>query len=137
MRAICYTAIAAAAEAPATQSSFGLSAGTAGVASTNTNCGSDYIEITSALDAASVVGTTNPLLGSNPAELAHKICGRALNNEDTGAAATVCSAAMPFRIGVNFDADEDTDTATAANDERFMDTGGIVGFKLAFTQVSS
>ena len=137
MRAICYTAIAAADPKPSTQSSFGLSKGTAGTASTNDNCDSDYIEITSALDATNVVATTAPLLSNNPVELAHKICGRALNNEDTGAAATVCSAAMPFRIGVNFDADEDTDTATAANDERFMDTGGIVGFKLAFTQVSS
>ena len=86
----------------------------------------------SALAEADVVATTMPLLGTT-ADLAHKLCGRALNNAGGGgAAATVCSAAMPFRIGVNFDADEFADTT--ANDERFMDTGAIVGFKLAFKQ---
>ena len=43
MKAICYTAIAAPTPAPATQSSFGLSAGTGAL--TNDNCGTDYIEI--------------------------------------------------------------------------------------------
>jgi len=135
MKAICYTAIAANAAAPATQSSFGLSAGAGAL--TNDACGSDYIEITSALAAADVVATTMPHLGAT-ADLAHKLCGRALNNAG-GAAATVCSAAMPFRIGVNFDADEETVAAgaTTATDERFMDTGAIVGFKLAFKQVSA
>ena len=93
----------------------------------------------SALAKADVVGTTLPLLGTT-ADLAHKLCGRALNNAGGGvAAATVCSAAMPFRIGVNFDADELTVNAgaTTATDERFTDTGAIVGFKLAFKQVSA
>ena len=43
---------------------------------------------------------------------------------------------MPFRIGVNFDANEITVAAgpNAMNDERAVATGGIVGFKLEYTQ---
>ena len=44
---------------------------------------------------------------------------------------------MPFRIGVNFDANEITNAApTALNDERAVATGGIVGFKLNYQQVA-
>ena len=145
-RAICYTAFTDAAASPAKQNSFGLSAAAGAMkASSNTECTSDYIEIISAIDQANVLTTTMPLLGSNPATLANRLCGRALNNAGmASAAAKVCSAAVPFRIGVNFDADEVTKIAatppppgiTEANDERFSDTGGIVGFKLAYTQVN-
>ena len=43
---------------------------------------------------------------------------------------------LPFRIGVNFDADEVAPGADATLDERDTATGGIVGFKLDYKQVA-
>merc|ERR1712012_1522168 len=67
-RAICYTAFIDAAASPAKQNSFGISVAAAAMkASSNTECTTDYIEITSAIDQASVLTQNMPLLGANPA----------------------------------------------------------------------
>jgi len=143
MCAICYTATEPMAVAEATQGPFGVSVSTAAAAAKSaidTRCTTDFIEIPGGVARADATafgnGNAVALAAANIG--ARRLCGRKLNfADDNAAAAEVCSSVTPFRIGVNFNGDEATDgTPTALNDERDTATGGIVGFRLAFTQVA-
>jgi len=144
MCAICYTAAdPMAGVTPATQGMFGISASTQAAAAksaADTDCVLDFVQIgdlaqTRANELASIPASAT-LTAANRG--AFKNCGRRLNvARDLGASVEVCSFQRPFTIDVNFDADELTNAApTAVNDERDTATGGIVGFKLAYTQVA-
>merc|ERR1739844_437351 len=146
---ICYspTIIAAILAAIGTpidaQISFGVSVGPtlANPASLISNtCTNDWIDIpgadTAAIAAISAAALTN----------GGRICGRVLasitaaESDDTIAGVgTVCARHLPFRVGVNFDNNEqdsvgtaDMTTLTEANGS----PGGIIGFKLTYFQIS-
>jgi len=150
---ICYSPQIASA-APGTASSYGLGAGSVGSIQTNAmgssctgvtaldaaiaanNLGfGDYLDIV-ALQAS--IGTTGAL-GSN------RICGALFNaGPGTTVPATACSWAVPFKVGVHFDADDAigaapvTDLANFENDAAAT-TGagyGYSGFYLAYWQNS-
>jgi len=145
MGCICYSAAepAGAGLTVATQGSFGVSASTVAAAAksgTDADCTADWIEIPDAFGNAQLPtiprgAVTNQ--GATTAQLAQKFCGRKLNNQRKQAATiTVCSGVLPFRLGVNFDADEVIGATDATDDERAIATGGIVGFKLQYKQVA-
>jgi len=143
MGCICYSAAEPAAVAAATQGSFGLSVSTAAAAAksaTDSNCAADFLAIGNGFGSDQLPTIPRGAVtgqGAAGATLAQKFCGRKLNNQDDNAASiTVCSGVLPFRIGVNFDADEVAPGATALLDERDTATGGIVGFKLDYKQVA-
>ena len=155
---ICYSPQIASA-APGTASSYGLGAGSVGSIQTNAigssctgvtaldaaiaanNLGfGDYLDIV-ALQAS--IGTTGSL-GSN------RICGALFNaGPATTVPATACSWAVPFKVGVHFDADDAIGAppdllATAMHLNKFENdpaatTGagyGYSGFYLAYWQNS-
>lgn len=122
-------------------SSFGVSKGPdaaakSGVSGTATSaCITDYLEI--------IGGTTkaNAILGTTAGAetgVATRYCGRSLDQvdnlvTDNAVANPLCTASLPFRVGVQFDANEDTSVAAAAKtDETFKRPGGIMGFALCY-----
>merc|ERR1712238_390054 len=147
---ICYspTIIAATLAAIGTpiiaQISFGLSIGAtaANPASLiSATCTQDWIEVpgadTAAIAAISAAALTN----------GGRLCGRvlasasAVESDDTGIATvgTVCARHLPFRVGVDFDANERDSIVTAdmtTVTEQNGSPGGILGFKLTYFQVS-
>jgi len=147
---ICYspTIIAATLAAIGTpiiaQISFGLSIGAtaANPASLiSATCTQDWIEVpgadTAAIAAISAAALTN----------GGRLCGRvlasasAVESDDTGIATvgTVCARHLPFRVGVDFDANERDSIVTAdmtTVTEQNGSPGGIIGFKLTYFQVS-
>merc|ERR1711990_940065 len=145
---ICYTptiiaAIKAAVGTPVSaQISFGLSiSGTAAAAQSQTSnqCSQDWIEIPGAETATISAITGGVALKTNSGRL----CGRILNSATSVAsttAATVCGRHLPFRVGVDFDANERDNSATtkskATLNEQQGSPGGIVGFKLMYWQVA-
>lgn len=124
------------------QKSFGLSA--SGVLATVSGlvseaCSTDYIEIPGATTAAIAV------IAAPAATIAigNRICGRTFKNANlalvTETTYTVCTRQLPFRIGVNFDADEQNQLVTASMailNESMGAPGGIIGFKLTYWQLA-
>jgi len=114
------------------QAGFGLSISAAAAAQSavGTRCTTDYLTIPGGVDAA----------GANPSM--SRYCGRFLNNLDgqtiKAAAPGVCTTA--FHIGVTTNAGEEADADGAGNsnaaniNERDSVPGGIVGFRLDYTQ---
>jgi len=110
------------------QGSFGLSVspnGSAGQASTGSNCAADYIEIPGGFVASATIATQN------------RYCGRFLGTQAATASTTICSTSTPFTVNVNLDADEVLNTAgitDATMDEAEVGPGGIVGFRMCYAQ---
>jgi len=139
---ICYTqctnvAGASAANMAATaQASFGVSVSPDAAAKSNagpTLCNADYLVIPGGDTLANAATTPAPLANLN------RFCGRELNPTAMVANAnvvSVCTAVLPFTVGVHFDADEEH-TAIAngqtANSEAAVPPGGIIGFSLCYT----
>jgi len=144
---VCYhpCRITAAGTMNGDQDSFGLSVSPVAAASSGTDsrCTSDYIEIaggtTNAVAMAGLPAVGGTLAGPSLGQ--SRFCGRYLiPTTDTagnvaGAVVSVCSYVTPFRVGVNFDANELTQNAAAAaiNAETNANPGGIVGFALCYT----
>jgi len=147
----CYTPAASAA---GDQGSFGVSGSPSTIAATppdgstgaaqsgvgGTNCQTDYIEILGGTSAAiATTGTTGGIGGAifaNGAAVNSRFCGRFLHTASAQAAsATVCSASVPFRVGVEFGADELTSNANLNADtiETMAFPAGIIGFALCYT----
>jgi len=125
------------------QRSFGV--GSSGMvidtsSATGSLCTTDFLEI----PGATTAGIAAIVAPANPVTLGNKICGRAFSAiQDhvlTNAGAwTVCSRAMPFRVGVNFDSQEYNTVAAASMtilNEFQGAPGGIIGFNLAYYQVA-
>jgi len=138
---VCYTPCTTlnAASANIAMDSFGISISTNAAARSgvdNAACNTDFLEIvggtTDAIAAAGVTGAATAVTNS-------RFCGRYLiptDNTDGNAANTVvsvCSYNTPFRVGVNFDADEGSTNAAAIVAEDVAVPGGIVGFSLCYT----
>jgi len=133
---ICYTPVAAGIEGVGDQAGFGLSTQAAAGAAMSANeaaCdNNDFISIPGAQTAAdSLAGNLNLMVT--------RLCGRRFNNAVIASIATIqlCTRQTPFMIGVNFGAGEDVDGAagTTANSENLTPPGGIIGFRLDYTQV--
>lgn len=98
------------------------------------SCSDDYIEIVGGTSKAiAAIGTTG-----NVANVNSMFCGRQLVTVDNDVFAnmvSICTASAPFRVGVNFDADEITaGTASMTKTvETFKRPGGITGFSLCYT----
>lgn len=142
---VCYQPCRIVANGAATgdQDSYGIgvSPNAAAKSGTETTCIGDYLEI--------MGGTTNaeaqlglPAVGGVAANTLtnSRFCGRFLMTGDNLVPAAVanivsiCSYVTPFRVGVNFDADEvgtGAPDATDAEDNAFP--GGIIGFALCYT----
>merc|ERR1719510_574687 len=130
---ICYTVkIAGASTSDTTMNSFGVSisaASTATQSQVGTGCTTDYIDIPNVITETQAKATT---IIAGPTRL----CGRflALSAAQT-AAATVCSRATPFRLGVTFDdSEEATGTISEGTSDQQGRPGGITGFSLYFFQ---
>jgi len=127
-----------------TQISFGVSISAIAAmpsALISQSCTQDWIEVpgadTAAIAAISAAALTN----------GGRLCGRvlasasAVESDDTGIArvGTVCARHLPFRVGVDFDANERDSIVTAdmtTVTEQSGSPGGIIGFKLTYFQVS-
>merc|ERR1711971_1090060 len=145
---ICYTptiiatTLAAVGTPVSAQISFGLSISEQAAAAeslTSNECSQDWIEIPGAETATISAITGGVALATNSGRL----CGRVLNSATSAAstiAATVCGRHLPFRVGVDFDANERDNSATAKSkatlNEQQGSPGGIVGFKLTYWQVA-
>merc|ERR1711936_31293 len=130
---ICYIQCTVIASASAgSQSSFGLSISTttASDAMIDSGCTHDYITIPRGLHKITTASTTVDLGKAN------RFCGRQLATARAATASTsVCSASIPFRLGVHTDADEMTGSGTAENtNEQVKYPGGIIGFQLCYAQ---
>merc|ERR1740129_2169665 len=146
---ICYSPkilaaiIAATGTPPAAQISFGVSVG--GIAAMpssliSNTCTSDWIEVpgadTAAIAAIAIAALTN----------GGRLCGRALSSVGastttlaTIVTGTVCARHLPFRVGVDFDSNEQDSSGAAIavnTDDANGAPGGIVGFKLTYYQIS-
>lgn len=152
---ICYTTCRAGAGATGDQGSFGVSGSPSTNAVVNvadgstaaaksgvggTNCLTDYIEILGGTsDAIAATGTTGGVGAAafaNGAATNSRFCGRFLNTASAlAAAAQVCSASVPFKVGVEFGSDELTANAIDAADtvETTAFPAGIIGFALCYT----
>lgn len=105
---------------------------TAGVGS---SCTGDYIEVVGGTTKANaIIGTTGVIAtGVNT-----RYCGRSLDQvdnaaTDNGVANPLCTASQPFRVGVQFTADENTSiAANTKTDESLKRPGGIMGFALCY-----
>merc|ERR1711935_1022123 len=123
------------------QISFGLSIG--GIAAMpssliSNTCSQDWIEVPGADTAAIAAISGGVALATN----SDRICGRVLNSATSAATTiggTVCGRHLPFRVGVDFDANERDNSAVAASkatlNEQQGSPGGIIGFKLTYWQV--
>eukprot|EP00093_Oithona_nana_P010475 10475.XXX_64868_67253_1 [CDS] Oithona nana genome sequencing. len=143
---ICYNVqkMAGAPITPGDQNSFGLSeipptivAGIATpakvpIAKGDTDCTTDFIEIPGGQLEATAMVLNVPIIGQT------RYCGRIFGVSASKASQTICSNRMPFRVGVNFDANEgDTAVVAPADDasnEQSVIPGGIIGFRLMYEQ---
>jgi len=152
---ICYnpSIISAAAIAEATQISYGVGLsvddGTA-ESQIGSMCSTDWLDIplgNTLADAAIDTPTLAQLLAAAAAPLpagqttnVSRFCGRVLALGQPLApgiaiSSTICTRALPFRVGVNFNNNEaDTGTDAATTGELNEAPGGIVGFKLNYWQ---
>jgi len=120
--------------------SFGISISPAAASQSGveTSCIDDYLEIVGGTtDAIAAAGYNVPNAGA-PGVTNTRFCGRYLIPTDGTAAAagdvvSVCSYNVPFRVGVNFDADEGSTNADRNVAEDVGLPGGIVGFSLCYT----
>lgn len=129
--AICYVpSVVPPAPTADDQASYGLDKGDAIAAIHDGDCRFDYLQIPFA----------EPFPLEDPAGLVepakHLFCGRIFSTDllDT-IPASVCSTAVPFRIGVSTGGGEFTKEANAAKNELVDPPGGIVGFSLDFRQI--
>merc|ERR1712018_510451 len=149
---ICYAECRAGGAATGNQGSFGISGspsgaippgGTQAAAQSGvggSNCQDDYIKILGGTtDANAALGTTGGAIAvafANGYGTNSRFCGRFLNTA-TGQAATamVCTASVPFEVGVEFDSNERTATANSNADsaETVAFPAGIIGFSLCYT----
>jgi hypothetical protein len=143
---ICYTpyvsstTATAATTDEATQQSYGIS-----ISATDANaeaqiasdCSTDWLDIPIANTAANAAIST-PTASAVITNVS-RFCGRILGlGDEIDTTTTVCTRALPFRVGVNFNRDEDDadgeSDAMAATAENSEVPGGIIGFKLTFFQ---
>jgi hypothetical protein len=120
---ICYaptiiaTTLAAVGTPVSAQISFGLSTSeqkAAAESQTSNGCSEDWIEIPGAETATISAIAGGVALATNGARL----CGRVLNSATsipTTTGGTVCGRHLPFRVGVDFDANERDNSAVAAS----------------------
>lgn len=150
---ICYSvailsaANAAIGTAAIDQNSFGVStSGSTTEANpsslTSGQCTQDYVEVPGAnIPAITAIGNVALITDTN------RICGRVFTaitemetNDATTIVGTVCARHVPFRVGVHFDANEADAAASMAAMTSMSDysgaPGGIIGFKLAYYQLS-
>merc|ERR1712038_1541992 len=113
---------------------YGLGVATTIVTNSNVNeaCVNDYINIPGSVPSAAPTTLTQTAV--------HNFCGRYFGSAAALTAhATMCSNSVPFNVGVNFDDIEITTTITINmpnNNEINGFPGGIVGFRLVYTQGS-
>jgi hypothetical protein len=140
---ICYTPFSetVAADGEADQVSFGIGPSPAAAiaqSAINTICVEDWLSIpggnTMTLIAAQATDGVADTIDIN------RICGRIFNSAGAQVAeVTICTRHLPFKVGVNFNSeelcsDEADDMAIICEQQQFP--GGIVGFKLFYTQVA-
>jgi len=122
--------------AASAQTSFGLSLSpnaAIGQASSGSKCTSDYILIPGGtIEATAKTGTATGI--------DERYCGRYLGTEATvqanAATVSVCTASVPYTIGVHMDDIEyhkGRDKGDAEGTEQAVAPGGIVGFSLCYT----
>merc|ERR1712241_287038 len=145
---ICYTpyvsstTATAATTDEATQQSYGLSNSAVDANAESqiaSDCSSDWLDIpiaNTAANAAIATPTASAVITN-----VSRFCGRILGLGDSiDTTTTVCTRALPFKIGVNFNREEADETgesdAMAATAENSEVPGGIIGFKLTFFQGS-
>jgi len=145
---ICYTpyvsstTATAATTDEATQQSYGLSTSSVDANAESqiaSDCSTDWLDIpiaNTAANAAIATPTASAVITN-----VSRFCGRILGLGDSiDTTTTVCTRALPFKIGVNFNREEADETgesdAMAATAENSEVPGGIVGFKLTFFQGS-
>lgn len=131
---ICWIACTSVASAAGAASTFGVSVATAAAidADVDSGCTTDYITIPNA-SVIAAAGSLIPVIGKT------RFCGRYLHTARATAEAangiSVCSTAVPFRLGVNFDDNEVIDAGATANlNEQAGFPGGILGFNLCYLQ---
>merc|ERR1711936_1214724 len=92
------------------QPSFGLSLSPAAGSQSAVGmaCTTDYVTIPQAVSSAiAVILNSNTVVGAQASSPATKICGRYFNTvAAVYAAISICSLAVPFELGVDFDNDE-------------------------------
>merc|ERR1711874_555394 len=131
-----------------TQPSFGLSLSPAAAsqAAVGTACTSDYITIPQGMKkATATILSSNTVLSAKSSTMSTRYCGRYLQtNAATYATQSICSLAVPFELGVDFNDDEFCTAVTAGNTCEFISGssssttggGGILGFSLCYTQTA-
>lgn len=147
--AVLGIAIAIAGSPYTTQPSFGLSLspdeGSQGAI--GTACTSDYLTIPQAVSSAiAVILNSNTVVGGQGTSVADRFCGRyfstVANTFAIAGAQSICTLAVPFELGVDFNDDE---FCTANNDAQACEFyggaaaivvggGGILGFSLCYAQ---
>jgi len=157
MTFICYgmctsiagTAIATAGVAVTTQPSFGLSISPAdgSQSAVGSACTSDYITIPSAVTKANAaILSTNTVMIAESTSTATRFCGRYLNTAAAVyGAVSICSLAVPFELGVDFNDDEFCSSKASGVKCEFYSGkststtggGGILGFSLCYAQKDS
>jgi len=136
---ICYATFSErdGADAVIDQVAFGIGPSAALAASqsaTDEGCVEDWLDIPGANTAAIAA-----IAGAETIDMA-RLCGRILNSVSAQAAEiTVCTRQLPFRVGVNFNSEEicsvvADDMAIICEQQQFP--GGIIGFKMFYTQVA-
>jgi len=144
---ICYsptilaTIIADGGTPEAAQISFGVSIG--GIAAMpssliSNTCTADWIEVPGA-DTATIAAIAAAALTNGG-----RLCGRSLSSAAGTTVAiattgTVCARHLPFRVGVDFDSNEQDSSGAAIavnTDDANGSPGGIIGFKLTYYQIS-
>merc|ERR1711953_462465 len=151
---ICYqectdtggTAIATKDNAVITQPSFGLSLSpnAASQSAVGTACTSDYITIPQGMKKATAkILSSNTVLSAKSSTMSTRYCGRYLQTSAAAhSAQSICSLAVPFELGVDFNDDEFCTAITSSLTCEFMSGssasttggGGILGFSLCYTQ---
>lgn len=131
----------------ASQPSFGLSLSPAAgsQAGVGTSCSSDYVTIPQAVvSTIAAILNTNTVVGAQASSPTTRLCGRYFQTSAaTFTAQSVCSLAVPFELGVDFNDDEFCSANTAANtcefyggaSQKVTGGGGILGFSLCYVQV--
>merc|ERR1712223_2158869 len=143
---ICYSptistiAAAAAITDEATQQSYGVSSSAMDAnaeAQIASDCSTDWLDIPIANTLANAAIST-PTASAVITNVS-RFCGRVLGLGDAiDTTTTVCTRALPFRVGVNFNREEADETgqtdAMGATAENSGAPGGIIGFKLTYWQ---
>jgi len=112
---------------------FGIGLSTAATANSALGaiCTTDWVQIIGGTTSAIATIGTNGLSNS-------RYCGRYLhpvNGFQANAAGlmSVCTATAPYRLGVNFDADEASNVANANGSEDALRPSGSLGFSICYT----